>query len=115
MESMKTTPITIEGMRTKVWNGTPIEYREIELPKFDGIIFVLCADYKRKDDDFPRYVAIRDGAVVAVEVGPNFCNLCVDPVFPTGGLMLLPPDYERRGTELVYAVPVVRVGLEAVS
>jgi hypothetical protein len=106
---MKTTQITIEGMRTEVWNGTPIVYEEIELPKFDGAIFVLCADYKRAGDDFPRYVAIRDGEVVAVEIASGFCNMVVDPIFSNGSMMLLPPAYESRPTGQVYRVPVVRL------
>ena len=100
----------VAALRQFVWNGVPIRYEARDVDSFDQkfTTFILCVDYVRENDNFPRYAAVRGGKVVAVELSTagNFANLVVDPLFK-GNLCLLPPYYDRGRGELEYVVPVI--------
>ena len=95
---------------THVWNGTPIVYEPYTVPTYDGITLIPCLDYLWPDGT-PRYVAIRNGEIIAVQTDYNgFCNMCVNPLWRNGGMRLFPPDYARVDGAKVYRVPYVREG-----
>jgi hypothetical protein len=100
--------------KTHIWNGTPIEYREHVLTPHQGVTLVPCIDYLWPDGAL-RYVAIRDGEIIAVEFARcgGFCNMVCNSLWKGESLRAYFPDYARRNGVQTYDIPFVRATQEA--
>lgn len=94
-------------MKTQTWQGHPIEYVQQAIPQnYDGVVLVKSTAYPWDNGDL-RYVAIRNGLVIAVQTKrEGFCNMCVNPCFD-GGMRGYFPDFVHTGGKISYRVPVV--------
>jgi len=98
---------------TATWSGQPIRYRRFEAAKLGHgeTVIIRSSDYPDGKGGM-LYVAIRNGAVIAVQAKAHnaFANTCHGP-FQDDNMSFLFADYIREGGETVYYFPYTGAAL----